>query len=62
MATPPRVLPVPHITQGEQPFCLYACTSMVLAYFGIHKSIGQVSNEVHLPMPGSGEWIGESIA
>lgn len=47
-----RVLPIPQVSQLDMPFCLYACTSMTLKYFGIDKSMQDVASEVFLPMPG----------
>lgn len=47
-----KVLPVPTVPQYEQPFCFYACTSMVLSYFGIEKSISEIIYEVTLNWPG----------
>lgn len=52
MAT--QVLPVPLISQGDTAYCTYACTSMVLRYFGIVKSVGQVISEVTIPSSLSG--------
>ena len=56
-----RVLPIPVVPQYEQPFCLYACTSMVLSYFGIHKSVSEISHEVSFNFPGDyAEVLGET--
>lgn len=55
-----RVLPIPQVYQGDHPFCLYASVSMVLKYFGIDKSLGEVANEVALPAPGDAECLVEN--
>ncbi len=47
-----RILPIPTVTQYEAPFCLYACTSMVLSCFGITRSISEIAYEVSLDWPG----------
>ncbi len=58
-----RILPVPTITQYEAPFCLYACTSMVLSCFGITRSISEISYEVSLDWPGDSldAFLGELV-
>ncbi len=47
-----RILAVPVVPQYEQPFCFFACTSMVLSYFGINKPISEISYEMTLDYPG----------
>lgn len=44
-----RILPIPHVSQLDKAFCFYACTSMVLKYFGINKSMQDVANEIFTP-------------
>ena len=55
-----RVLPIPQVFQKETPFCLYACTSMVLKYFGFNKSIDEIKTEVTFRAPGDTEAIAEN--
>jgi len=57
-----KILAVPHITQHQSPFCLYASTAMVLNYFGIEKTLAEVAQEVIFSAPGSSEAIGETAA
>jgi hypothetical protein len=50
------ILPIPMVAQRDRPFCLYACTSMVLRYFGIVKSVDEIASEIFTPnLPYTGE-------
>ncbi len=58
-----KILPIPTVTQYEAPFCLYACTGMVLSCFGITRSISEIAYEVSLDWPGDSleAFLGELV-
>lgn len=56
-----KILSIPLVHQYDTPFCFYACTSMVLSYFGIDKSVAEISHEVSFNFPGdSVDVLGET--